>query len=171
MFHFFERETHNICQRPGKTGYNEIALLLDRVAAGLVEGVHAAQVEFERGVIKGLEGHLAGHALVELEAVPLPSDGQTGEHRVSPAREELEHGPGRVEIAGLVEHGAVDEHRGVRADDGGGGMPGGHPIGLERGVVPDHLARVGVVRLVLGHLGRDDLKRHAQRCQQLLPPG
>src|SRR5262245_65485665 len=60
LFHFFERQTHNICQRTRVTGHNEVAVLLDGVAAGLVEGVHPAEVELERGVIEGLERHLAG---------------------------------------------------------------------------------------------------------------
>ena len=48
-------------------------------------------------------------------------------------------------------------------------MAGRDPVGLERGIVPDHLAGIGIRRLVFGHVGRDDLERQPQLREQLLP--
>lgn len=45
-------------------------------------------------------------------------------------------------------------------------MQRGHVIGLERGIVRHERARIGVGRLVFGHVRDHDVKRHAELREQ-----
>src|SRR5688572_29894182 len=85
LFHLIHRQTHNICQRPGITGHNQIRLLLNRIAPGLVEGVDAAQVKFDGRLIQRLDGHLAGHPGLELQAIAQPAHRHPGKYVMCPS--------------------------------------------------------------------------------------
>src|SRR6186713_1262622 len=104
LFHLIHRQTHNICQRPGVTGHNEVGFLLNRIPPRLVEGVDAAQVQLDGRLIQRFDCHFAGHSLIELQAIAEPAHGHARKYGMRAPAQPAEHRPGVRGITGYVEH-------------------------------------------------------------------
>ncbi len=137
-------------------------MLLDRVTARLVEGMHALQVTRDGRLIERLEGDPAFHDLVDPQAVRSTPHRQSSEHRVRATAQPPKHRPRLGEVGGFVQHMVVDAHRRVGAEHEILRVPRTDPIRLQRGIVEHHVPRIGIRRFVLGHRRRDDFERDSE---------
>jgi len=171
LFRFFDRQAHNIGIGTAPAGDDETGFLLDGIGASLVEGINQGKITIDGGLVQRLEGHVAGRLGPEGQPVAVAPEGEAGVYRVRPAGQAPEHRSRLVKVARLVEHDAIDANGGIGAENQGFGAAGSHPVGLERGVVPHHLAGIGVGRLELRNIGVHHFERHTQAGQQLPSSG
>ena len=154
MFRLFEWKSDNICQLSLVTGHNQVGLLLNGVAPGLVQRVHLGQVFLDDGFRQDLKNHLAGHPLVEFQPVTYPSHRQTGKHGMCAPAEQAKHGPRFSRIRRFVEHRVAHKNRRIRPQHRRLGVPGRDPVGLERSIMQHHGTRIGIGRLMLDYFRR-----------------
>src|SRR5690606_2300279 len=166
-----QRQADNIGQRTPVIRHDQLALLLNRVAAGLVQRVHPREVGLDGRVVERLEGHLGRLPRVHAHPGRRVAPRQAGEHRVRPPRQPPQHRPRLRGVGRFVQRVPFYIYRGVRAQHPRVRPTRRHPVRLERRVVRHHFARIGGRLLVLDHVGRDDLERHAPPAEPFTAAG
>ncbi|MDF3057363.1 MAG: hypothetical protein K0R17_1578 [Rariglobus sp.] len=141
-------------------------MVLDPVTARLVESINLRQVSLDRRLVEHAQSHVTGNSLIDSHTGGVMSQRDAREHRVGAAAQPSQHRPGLDAVLRFVERMTVDEHRRVRSEHPCVRVAFGHPVGLQRGVVRNHHARIRRRLLVFGHLRRHHIERHPQPREQ-----
>ena len=162
-------QTHDVREGSLETRHDPFPVVLDAVAACLVEGVRDVDIAPDRGIVEFAKGYPALDAVILREPAREAAEGRPRVNAVGAPREQAQHPEGIRPVCGLVQHPAIKANRRIRADHDRIRISPGHPFRLERGIVPHQLARIRIARLVLVHRGVDDFEAHPERAQELAP--
>lgn len=164
--HPFHGQTDHIAERAGNFRDNLVAVLLNRIGAGLVEQIHPGNVILDLPGSKRMEGHVGAHGKKPLTASAQMNQAYAGDDLMRLSLQARQHPFGFGEVCRLAEDFTAEKDQRVRAQHERVGDFPGHGAGLAMGVKLAKLKRrqlfVNNLRCVTG----DDLKLRLQLPQQ-----
>lgn len=115
-FEPLDRQAHHVGYGTLDTRDDQLTPTLDTVSTGFVERIYDLEIAIDSGVEQGQERNPAGVVRGFLEVVRAANQRYAGVHGVPPAGKPVQHRARLAQISGLVQHDAVDRHRGIGAE-------------------------------------------------------
>jgi hypothetical protein len=167
----FDRQSHDIGKGAVEVLDDHFAVFLDRIGAGLVEGIDVFEVTANLAGIEGMKRDVGAFHESALAMTPEVEEADPGDHLMRAALEERQHPAGVVKGGWFTEEVVIDTDEGIGAEDLMIGVLFGDRAGLAIGVELTEFMRAEVVMKHLGQGAGDGFEAEAHMAQEFAAAG